>query len=66
MTRTALYYCSTIALILGSFLLGYGTGKLFEKTCEGIILGFGVGFLLTALTSFRIHKRLLAFNKDKV
>lgn len=66
MTRTALYYCSTIALIVGSFLLGYGTGKLFDKACEGILIGLGVGLLLTALTSFRIHTRLLAFNKDNV
>jgi hypothetical protein len=65
-TRTALYYCSTISLIIGSFLLGYGTGKLFDKTCEGILIGLGVGLLLTALISFRIHKRLLAFNKDNV
>jgi len=66
MTRTSLYYCSTIALIIGSFLLGYGTGKLFGKTCEGVLIGLGVGLLLMALTSFRIHKRLLAFNKDNV
>jgi len=66
MTKTNLYYFGIIALILGSFLLGYGTGKLFNKPCEGIFIGLGVGLLLTALTSFRIHKRLLAFNKDKI
>jgi hypothetical protein len=66
MTRSTLYYFSTIALIAGSFLLGYGIGGLFSRTCEGVLIGFGIGLLLTALTSFRIYKRLLAFNKDKV
>jgi len=66
MTRTVLYFYSTIALIVGSFLLGYGTGKLFNKTCEGILIGLGIGLLLTALTAYRIHKRLLAFNKENI
>jgi hypothetical protein len=66
MTRTKLYYWSTFSLIFGNALIGLGTGKLFDKTCEGILIGLGLGLLLASITAFKIHKKLLAFNKDNV
>jgi len=66
MTRTTLFYYSSISLILGCSLIGWGTGKLFDKTFEGILIGIGIGFLFTAITSYRTHKKLLAFNKESV
>jgi len=66
MTKTALFYYSTSSLIIGSLSIGLGIGKLFDKACEGTLIGIGVGLILTAINSFRIYKKLLAFNKDNV
>lgn len=64
MTRTKLYYWSTFSLIIGNAFIGLGTGKLFDKACEGALIGVGIGLLLFSFISFKIHKKLLAFNKD--
>jgi|688.fasta_scaffold425914_2 hypothetical protein len=66
MKRTTLFYLSTISLILGSALIGWGIGKLFNKSCEGLLIGIGAGLLLNAMVSYRTHKKLLAFNKETV
>jgi len=66
MTRVTIYYSGIISLFLGCLFLGIGIGKLFDKTCEGTLIGIGLGLLLIALTSSRIYKKLLAFNKEKL
>lgn len=66
MTRTALYLIGGLALIIGSLLVGLGIGRLFCKPWEGVLVGLGLGILLVAFISFRIHRRLMAYNKDKL
>lgn len=51
-------------LFLGCSLAGFGIGKLFNKSCEGLCIGGGVGLILLGFSSLRIIKRLLAFNKE--
>jgi hypothetical protein len=63
MDRRTLYLIGIISVIAGSILIGWGIGKLFEKICEGVLIGTGVGLWLIGIISFKIHRRLLAFNK---
>jgi len=65
MKRTVIYNLTLVCLLIGCSLLGYGIGKLFDRTCEGIAIGLGFGLLLTAITLYKTYQKLLAFNKEK-
>lgn len=66
MKRVTVFYCSIIFLTIGCLLTGWGIGNLFEKKCEGILIGLGIGLLLSAITLFKIYKRLLTFDKKTI
>lgn len=63
MGKNTLFWLGLLILIIGSFLFGLGLGKLYEKQCEGMIIGLGLGLIFSAIIMFRTVRRLIAFGK---
>lgn len=52
-------------LIIGNLLVGFGIGKVFGNSCNGLIIGLGVGLVLSSTVLFKVFRRLKAFEKNK-
>ncbi|MDM1507766.1 hypothetical protein HX079_18620 [Myroides odoratimimus] len=63
MKRVNVFYCSIGFVIIGISFIGIGIGKLFDKICEGILIGVGFGLFVGALIMYRTYKKLVAYNK---
>ena len=66
MKKIKLLKISSVALIIGFSLVGYGTGQVFGKGFIGLTIGTGIGFILFGLTLFRIIKRMDIYNKTEI
>jgi hypothetical protein len=63
MKKESIFYLAIIFTIVGLFLTGLGVGKIFNKGCEGAIVGVGIGFTITALKLFNIFRRIDVYEK---
>jgi hypothetical protein len=63
MKKKSIFYFAIIFTIIGLSLVGLGVGKIFDRTCIGVIIGIGAGLSITALRLFRIFRRLDAYEK---
>lgn len=63
MKKETLFNWAVIFLIIGFTLIGWGVGKLFNRQCEGIIIGAGLGLSISALVLFKMFRRKDAFEK---
>lgn len=58
-----IFYSSLILLIIGLTLTGLGLGKLFNKNCEGLIIGFGIGITISSIKLIKLYRRKDVFEK---
>ena len=65
MKNENLFKLGIALLIIGNTLVGLGIGKIFNNTCNGSIIGLGVGLTSAAMILFRVFRRLAAFEKNK-
>ena len=63
MKKETLFNWAVIFLIVGLTLIGWGVGKLFNRHCEGIIIGVGFGLYISALVLLKMFRRKDAFEK---
>jgi len=66
MTKYNLFKISSISLIVGFLLFGFGVGQIFSKGFIGLIIGTGIGFISFSLIVFRIIKRMDIYNKIEI
>ncbi|MHA3788439.1 hypothetical protein ACX0HA_09540 [Flavobacterium hauense] len=66
MKRNKIYYLGTMFTIVGFCLLGCGIGNLFDSFGEGVLIGLGLGLVVTSLIFFKTYRRLLSFEKDYI
>ena len=65
MKNEKIFYSAVVFTILGLSLIGLGVGKVFNRPCVGTIIGLGLGLLTSALTLFKIFRRMDAFEKKQ-
>jgi Na+-driven multidrug efflux pump len=65
MKKETLFNWGIALLIIGSSLIGFGIGKIFDNGCNGSIIGLGVGLVLSSSVLFKVFRRLKAFEKNK-
>lgn len=58
MTYTAITF-----LIVGGTLIGWGFGLIMNNSCEGLIIGLGIGLILSAFQILKISRRKQAYQK---
>lgn len=63
MKKETLFNLAIIFIIIGITLIGLGLGCIFNKTCEGLIIGFGLGLSFSALILLKIFRRRDAYEK---
>lgn len=63
MNKNVLFIGAVMLLNFGGTLIGYGAGKLFDKSCEGTSIGLGLGMSVTSFILFSFARRLVAFSK---
>lgn len=66
MTKSKLFKISSVTLILGFTLIGWGIGEIFEKHFTGILIGAGIGLTLFSSTIFRLIRRMDIYNKTEI
>lgn len=66
MTKKNLLTLSSLALIIGSLLIGLGIGLFFNKALVGSSIGLGFGLLLLSLSILKVIKRMDIYNKTEI
>ncbi|MCX2573651.1 hypothetical protein [Pedobacter sandarakinus] len=64
MKKIRVFYLAIILTIVGFSLIGTGIGGIVDRSCIGLIIGLGSGFITTALILFKIFRRIDAFEKN--
>jgi hypothetical protein len=63
MKKGNLFNWAVIFLIFGFSLIGWGIGKIFIRSCDGIIIGVGCGLTISSLGLLKLFRRRDAFEK---
>jgi len=58
MNKNELFYASIVINIIGLTLIGLGLGKIFNEIWIGILIGSGIGMIITAIILFKTNKKL--------
>ena len=63
--KKILFALTVVFLIIGMSLIGIFVGYILELgNCIGLILGFGIGFSISAFICFRTLRYIMIFNKN--
>ena len=61
MKNKRMIYIAITFLIAGSTLIGWGIGSIFNNSCEGLIIGLGIGFIFSAFKILKVFRILQAY-----
>ena len=63
MKKETQFNIALLFVIAGLVLIGWGVGRIFDHSLEGIIIGAGLGLTFSASTLLRVFRRRDAYEK---